>query len=83
VRIESRLRDHREALRKRFGTTYSLIAVAQRAGIAERSLAGYEAGEREPSVTVALALARELGVTVEQLGFRRVDDAQHVAPAAR
>ena len=35
--------------------------LAQRVGIAQRTVAAYECGERRPSVEVAKRLARELG----------------------
>src|SRR5438270_8228531 len=69
----NRIREMREVLRERFGAYYSIRACAQRAGIAERAWTGYERGESMPPADTAVAIARILGVTVEQLDFRRVD----------
>jgi transcriptional regulator with XRE-family HTH domain len=69
----NRIRELREALRGRFGAYYGIRACAERAGIAERAWTGYERGESMPPADTAVAIARILGVTVEQLDFRRVD----------
>lgn len=60
----------RRALEARFGSRYSQVAVAARVGVPKNTLSRWELGLLEPRVTKALALARDLGVTVEQLGFR-------------
>jgi len=46
--------------RKERGLTQAELA--QRIGIAQRTVAAYECGERRPSVDVAKRLARELGM---------------------
>jgi transcriptional regulator with XRE-family HTH domain len=69
----NRIREIREVLRERFGTYYGIRACAERAGVAERAWTGYERGEAMPPADTAVAIARILGVTVEQLDFRRVD----------
>jgi transcriptional regulator with XRE-family HTH domain len=69
--IISRMRALRLALRNRFGHGYDRRACARRAGIAERSWASYERGENMPPIHAAVAIARVLGVTAEQLDFRR------------
>ncbi len=43
------------------------VELARRAGISRQALGAIEAGLYQPSVTVALSLARELGETVESL----------------
>ena len=48
------------ARRKEKGLTQAELA--QRIGIAQRTVAAYECGERRPSVDVAKRLARELGM---------------------
>ena len=48
------------ARRKEKGLTQAELA--QRVGIAQRTVAAYEGGERRPSVDVAKRLARELGM---------------------
>jgi transcriptional regulator with XRE-family HTH domain len=61
----------RVELRERFGEYFDRRACARRAGIAERTWASYERGENMPPVDAAVAVARVLGVTAEQLAFRR------------
>lgn len=80
----NRIREMREVLRERFGAYYSIRSCAQRAGIAERAWTGYERGESMPPADTAVAIARILGVTVEQLDFRRaeVDGEARPAPVA-
>ena len=48
------------ARRKEKGLTQSELA--QRVGIAQRTVAAYESGERRPSVEVAKKMAQELGI---------------------
>src|SRR5579863_857080 len=43
------------------------LDLARRAGISRQALGAIEAATYQPGVTVALALARELGATVESL----------------
>jgi len=77
----NRIREMREILRERFGAYYSIRSCAQRAGIAERAWTGYERGESMPPADSAVAIARVLGVTVEQLDFRRAEVDGGVRPA--
>jgi transcriptional regulator with XRE-family HTH domain len=77
----NRIREMREILRQRFGAYYSIRSCAQRAGIAERAWTGYERGESMPPADSAVAIARVLGVTVEQLDFRRAEVDGDVRPA--
>lgn len=53
------------AARKRAGLTQQVLA--ERAGLAKSTVARIELGQHQPSVTVALALSRELGEPVEEL----------------
>lgn len=72
--MTSRIRELRLALRARFGEEqYGIRACARRAGLSERSWGAYERGENIPAVDVAQAIARVLGVSVEQLEVRRVE----------
>jgi len=48
------------ARRKEKGLTQAELA--QRVGIAQRTVAAYESGERRPSVEVAKKIAQELGI---------------------
>lgn len=72
VRVVSRFDEFRREARRQWGPRYSIEAMADRLGISRRTLMRYAAGTSEPPVTVALAIAQDLGVTVEQLGFQRV-----------
>lgn len=56
-----RLRQFREA------RGWSVRDLAELAGVPERSLAAYDRGDKEPQASVAVALARTLGTTVEHL----------------
>jgi molybdate-binding protein/DNA-binding XRE family transcriptional regulator len=51
----------------RFASGISQVELAQRAGISRQALGAIEGGVYQPSVTVALRLAHELGETVESL----------------
>lgn len=72
ARISSRTRELRAALKDRFGDEFSVRSCADRAGISERAWWSYERGEAMPPVDVAVEIARVLGVTTEQLDYRRV-----------
>jgi putative transcriptional regulator len=59
-------RGHRVAQgRKRAGLTQPQLA--EKVGVGRASIARIEAGKTSPSVTLALAIARELGEPVETL----------------
>jgi len=55
------------------GNDFGVRACAERAGISERAWWAYERGEAMPPADAAVAVARILGATVEQLAFRRVE----------
>jgi len=80
--VVSRMRDLRLRLKDRFGDEYSVRACAQRAGLSERSWGSYERGEAMPPADAAVAIARVLGLTVEQLEFRRVEQGGSGADSA-
>jgi transcriptional regulator with XRE-family HTH domain len=69
--VTSRMGKLRLELRERFGDHFDRRACARRAGIAERTWASYERGENMPPADAAVAIARVLGVTAEQLVFER------------
>lgn len=48
---------------------FTIAALAQRVGVGERTLRYWEAGLTSPTSRHRRALARELGVTVEELGL--------------
>jgi DNA-binding XRE family transcriptional regulator/molybdate-binding protein len=59
--MSARIRENREALR------WSQADLAERAGVSRQLVGAVEAGRHLPNVGAALALARALGVTVEDL----------------
>ena len=68
--MPNRLAELRAVARVRRGRAFSLSALAERIGVNRQTLATWERGDGAvPSVVQALALARELGVSVEELGF--------------
>ncbi len=57
--------------------------LARRAGISRQALGAIEAGQYQPGVGVAIALARELGATVEELfGAESPDEIAAAVPAS-
>ncbi|MGH8014338.1 MAG: substrate-binding domain-containing protein, partial [Candidatus Binataceae bacterium] len=63
--------------RARLAVNCSQLELARRAGISRQALGAIEAGLYQPSVAVALSLARALGETVEHL-FGTGDEGNHV-----
>ncbi|MGC1678040.1 MAG: substrate-binding domain-containing protein [Candidatus Binataceae bacterium] len=61
----AQLRDQLRLARAAHGLSQNELA--RRAGISRQALGAIEAGQYQPGVSVALALARELGATVEAL----------------
>lgn len=61
---ESRVREQRQRL------GWSQERLARKVGVSRQTIANIEQGVNEPRVTIALALALALGVTVYEL-FRR------------
>ncbi|MGB6089385.1 MAG: helix-turn-helix transcriptional regulator, partial [Candidatus Binataceae bacterium] len=58
---------HDQLRRVRAALGLSQNDLARRAGISRQALGAIEAGQYQPGVSVAIALARELGATVEAL----------------
>jgi transcriptional regulator with XRE-family HTH domain len=65
--LARRLRALREDRLRLFPTLFTQDAVAHRIGVSTRQLQRWEAGDHAPHRRHAAALARELGVTVEDL----------------
>jgi transcriptional regulator with XRE-family HTH domain len=63
----------RRGKQAKFGDHYSQRAVAARIGVSPNTLSRWEQCALMPSAMAAVILARDLGVTVEQLGFRRIE----------
>jgi transcriptional regulator with XRE-family HTH domain len=70
----NRIREIREALRREHPERYGQAAVALRVGVDVSTLRRWESGKSVPTRHHARVLARALGVTVEQLGFRQTED---------
>ena len=67
----SRVAELRRARQVTDPVRFTQTALAARLDISRQMLAAYEKGRYAPSVLIAQDLAHELGVTVEELGFRR------------
>ncbi|MGC1679351.1 MAG: helix-turn-helix domain-containing protein, partial [Candidatus Binataceae bacterium] len=74
---------HEQIRRARAAHGFSQNELARRAGISRQALGAIEAGQYQPGVSVAIALARELGATVEALfGAESPDDIAVAVPAS-
>jgi len=67
--VANRIRELRLERARQFPSAFSIAAVAQRLGVAERTLRYWESGETQPTKRHAQRLAREFGVTVADLGL--------------
>ena len=65
----NRIAELRAVARVRRGDEFTQEALAGRLGITRQTLASWEQGLTEPTVSQAVALAHEFGVPVEDLGF--------------
>ena len=65
----ARIRELREALAAKYPSAFAASAVADRVGVDSRTLRRWERGEATPTRRHARALAREFGVSVEELGL--------------
>ncbi|HUO06138.1 MAG TPA: substrate-binding domain-containing protein [Candidatus Binataceae bacterium] len=66
--MSSKLAEHQSAVtRARIARGHSQTELARRAGISRQALNAIEAGAYQPGVTAAIAIARELGQSVEGL----------------
>lgn len=48
--------------------------LAERAGISKRSVAAYESGEAQPTLSLAIRLADALGVSLDELAGREAPE---------
>lgn len=62
-----RLAELRMGARGRYGSAFTFAELSKRIGVSPRTLGSWEKGRTEPSVSQAAALARELGVTIDEL----------------
>lgn len=65
----NRIRELREKLAAVAPAAYSVPALARRLGVTEGAVRRWESGQRIPRQRHARALARDLGVKVEDLGL--------------
>jgi transcriptional regulator with XRE-family HTH domain len=86
----NRIREIREERGRPFrkGTgPFTVIDLARRVGVSDKTLRSWEQGASSPTDRHARALARELGVTVEELGLDEADpvggpESRHVPHSA-
>jgi DNA-binding XRE family transcriptional regulator len=69
----NRLREHRAVARVRHGPEFHQEALAKRMGVTRQTLAAWEKGTSQPTITQAVKLAQLLGVSVDDLGYGVVD----------
>ncbi len=79
----NRIRTIREERAKVVPAAFTATAVARRIGVSDRTLWAWEQGINRPRARHARALARELNVTVGQLGLDHDDDDVHTHEAER
>ena len=73
TKVTNRIAEIRKAQQARLGSGFTQGALAARIGVTRAAVARWEAGA-VPDALSAVRLARELGVTVEQLGFEEVGE---------
>jgi transcriptional regulator with XRE-family HTH domain len=56
-----------------FPSAFSVVALARRLGVADRTIRYWEDGQTRPTRRHARRLARELGVSIADLGLDGVD----------
>jgi transcriptional regulator with XRE-family HTH domain len=66
-----------EPVRPRQAGLFTIAALAQRIGVGERTLRYWEMGTTSPTMRHRRALARELGVSIDDLGLDGPDPANH------
>ena len=71
--VPNRIAEHRAVARVRHGSAFTQAALAVRLGVARSTVARWERGSLEPTVSQAQAIARELGVTLDDLFGDRQD----------
>lgn len=78
-----RVREIRLERAKTVPSAFTLTAVAARAGVSVTTLRKWELGEARPRVRAAKALAKALGVSVEELGLDDGQDGTSSHPVQR
>ena len=65
----NRLAELRAVARVRHGSAFTQEELAARVGVSRPTLASWEAGDTVPTIVQAVALARELGASLDELGY--------------
>lgn len=65
----NRIAEIRAVARVRHGQDFTLDRLSERLGVSRQTLASWEAGKTEPTISQAVALSDALGCTVEELGY--------------
>jgi transcriptional regulator with XRE-family HTH domain len=73
----NRIRALREERAKLLPALFTLTAVARRMGVAESTFRAWEQGSSQPRKRHIRALAREFGVSVEELGLDEAGSEHH------
>lgn len=63
----NRIRERRLELARQHPSAFSVVALAQRLGVGESTVRRWEDGTRRPAQRQARKLAKELGLTVEEV----------------
>jgi transcriptional regulator with XRE-family HTH domain len=79
--VPNRIRTLREQCAAVYPAAFSATAVAHRLGVTDKTLRSWEQGIRRPTARHARALARDLGVTVQDLGLDEVAPTRQVEEA--
>ena len=61
MRIENKVKQYRKA------ASMTQLQLAERAGVSRQTISDIETGKHDPTISVALLLARALGVKVDNL----------------
>lgn len=78
-RVATRIRELRQERARQYPSAFTIAAVAHRIGVAESAVRRWETGVSRPRKRHARALARDLGVTLSELGLE-ADAANGEAP---
>jgi ribosome-binding protein aMBF1 (putative translation factor) len=70
----NRIRERRLELAQAHPAAFSIVALAQRLGVGESTVRRWEDGSRRPANRQARKLAKELGLTVEEVRAAAADD---------
>jgi transcriptional regulator with XRE-family HTH domain len=81
--VANRIRELRLERARQFPSAFTIAEVAQRIGIAERTLRYWETGETQPTKRHAQRLAKEFGVTVADLGLDQAETIEDVRARRR